>query len=115
MPLLITRRTFAPAGRFVPGFGRCETTRPLLTFENFFVTLPALQWARVSTRFAAFSFLPVTLGTTQASFRAKIAWTVCAPVIATTQVPVPEQAPDQPENTEPVAGVAVSVTFVPKS
>jgi hypothetical protein len=31
----------------------------------------------------------------------------------TVQLPVPVQAPDQPENVEPVAGVAVSVTIVP--
>src|SRR5262245_22267231 len=35
-------------------------------------------------------------------------------LIVTVQVPVPEQASDQPENTEPLAGAAVSVTLVPK-
>ena len=38
---------------------------------------------------------------------------VRAVVIATTHVPVPVQAPLQPENVEPTAGVAVSVTLVP--
>ena len=33
--------------------------------------------------------------------------------IVTTQDPVPEQASDQPEKTEPGSGVARSVTFVP--
>jgi hypothetical protein len=36
-------------------------------------------------------------------------------LIVTLQVPVPEQASDQPEKTEPVAGDAVSVTLVPKT
>src|SRR5512138_322659 len=34
-----------------------------------------------------------------------------AALIATTQEPVPEQAPPQPVNVEPAAGAAVSVTF----
>ena len=63
--MLTTRLTFAPAGRFVPGFGLCEITRPFFTFENFLVILPALQWARVSALFAAASFLPFTFGTRQ--------------------------------------------------
>jgi hypothetical protein len=33
--------------------------------------------------------------------------------MVTVQVPVPEQAPDQPANVEPVFGVAVNVTTVP--
>ena len=33
--------------------------------------------------------------------------------MASTQEPVPEQAPDQPANTEPWAGVADSVTDAP--
>jgi hypothetical protein len=45
---------------------------------------------------------------------AKVAVTDAAAVIATTQVPVPEQpAPLQPVNVEPPDGVAVSVTEVP--
>ena len=44
----------------------------------------------------------------------KLAVTVVAAFITTTQVPVPEQpAPLQPANWNPAAGVAVSVTFVP--
>ncbi len=42
-----------------------------------------------------------------------VADTVRACVIDTVQVPVPEQAPDQPAKVLPVAGVAVSVTLVP--
>ncbi len=34
-------------------------------------------------------------------------------VIATTQLPVPEQAPDQPVNVDPGEGAAVNVTDVP--
>lgn len=46
----------------------------------------------------------------------KVAVTVCAAVIATVQVPVPEQPPpDQPSNTEPITGLAVSATVVPWS
>jgi len=60
-------------------------------------------------------------------FAAKASWTVVQPnggtnvavtavaaVIDTVQVVlVPEQAPDQPANTDPLAAAAVSVTLVP--
>jgi hypothetical protein len=36
-----------------------------------------------------------------------------SPVIGNLQVPVPEQAPYQPEKTEPLAALAVSETLVP--
>src|SRR5207245_624798 len=44
----------------------------------------------------------------------KLAFTACAALIVTTQVPVPlHPAPLQPVNTEPLAGAAVKVTDVP--
>jgi hypothetical protein len=43
----------------------------------------------------------------------KFAVTVLSSFMVTVQEPVPEQAPDQPSNTEPTAGVAVRVTEVP--
>jgi hypothetical protein len=42
-----------------------------------------------------------------------VAVTDCAEFIVTPQVPVPLQAPLQPLNVQPLAGVAVSVTCVP--
>jgi len=45
---------------------------------------------------------------------ANVAVTLWAAVIVTAQLPVPVQAPLQPVNVEPVAGVAVRVTFVPR-
>jgi hypothetical protein len=42
-----------------------------------------------------------------------MAVTVVAAVIVSGQLPVPEQAPLQPANVEPPAGVAVNVTGVP--
>jgi hypothetical protein len=43
----------------------------------------------------------------------KVATTDFALSIVMSHSPIPEHAPDQPEKTEPVAGVAVSVTGVP--
>ena len=44
----------------------------------------------------------------------KVAVTLSAVLIVTTQEPTPEQpAPDQPANSEPGNGVAVKVTAVP--
>jgi hypothetical protein len=44
----------------------------------------------------------------------KLAVTVVAAVIVTTQVPVPVQLPpDHPVNSDPDAGLAVNVTLVP--
>jgi len=45
--------------------------------------------------------------------RLKVAVTVFAAFIVTTQEPVPVQAPDQPAKVEPAAEVAVRVTTVP--
>jgi hypothetical protein len=42
-----------------------------------------------------------------------VAVTAVAAVGATTQVEVPEQAPDQPANVEVDVGVAVKVTVLP--
>ena len=42
-----------------------------------------------------------------------VAVTVFAEVIVTTHGPVPVHAPDHPVNVEPVAGVGVTVTWVP--
>ncbi len=43
----------------------------------------------------------------------KVAVTLAFVDIETAQAPVPEQAPLQPEKTDPAAGVAVSVTVLP--
>jgi len=58
--------------------------------------------------------MPVLL-TVKVRFGAlKVAVTDLAVVIETVQVPIPEQAPDQPAKVWPEVGVAVSVTDVPK-
>jgi hypothetical protein len=44
---------------------------------------------------------------------ANFAPTACTELMLTVQLPVPEHAPVQPVNVEPVAGVAVKVTAVP--
>lgn len=46
-------------------------------------------------------------------FSVNAAFTLAAAVIDTVQVPVPVQAPLQPENVEPADGDTVSVTLVP--
>jgi hypothetical protein len=48
------------------------------------------------------------------SIRWNVAVTLFDASIVTTQLPVPEHAPDQPANDEPDAGVAVNVTVVPR-
>ena len=44
----------------------------------------------------------------------KVAVTFLLASIVTIQLPVPEQAPDQPAKVEPEAGLAVKVTEVPE-
>ena len=43
----------------------------------------------------------------------KVAATLWAALMVTVQIPVPVQAPLQPANLEPAAGVGVNVTLVP--
>jgi len=50
--------------------------------------------------------LPLTL-TVSVSSCVNVAVTLLAPFIVSVQVPVPEQAPDHPEKTYPLEGVAV--------
>src|SRR5207249_2771397 len=57
---------------------------------------------------------PLELTVSVKDCSAKVAVTVCAALIVTVQVPVPEQPPPlQPEKVEPAAGAAVKVTEVP--
>ncbi len=57
---------------------------------------------------------PALLTVSVKDCRAKVAVTVCAALIVTVQVPVPEQPPPlQPEKVEPAAGTAVKVTELP--
>jgi hypothetical protein len=101
-----------PAASFVPGFGFEEMTRPFRTRGvNTLVTLPSEQWAVLSARLAARSFLPFSLGTTHRAL--KVALTERASDMLRVQLPVPEQAPDQPANLERAEATAVSVTAVP--
>ena len=44
----------------------------------------------------------------------KVAVTDLLAVMVTIQVPVPEQAPDQPAKVEPASGLAVKTTEVPE-
>ena len=48
-------------------------------------------------------------------FKVNAAFAVLLEFIVTVQLPVPEQAPDQPEKVEPEEGVAIKVTGVPES
>src|SRR3954465_12749042 len=62
------RFTFEPEASTLPGLMLCFSTLPaLLGLALRRVTLPALQSARPSIRLALFSFLPLSLGTTQPS------------------------------------------------
>jgi hypothetical protein len=45
---------------------------------------------------------------------ANAAFTALSPSSVIVQLPVPEQAPDQPVNVEPLSAVAVTVTLVPR-
>ena len=106
------RFTFVPTRKCFPGFGFWAITRPFRPLEYLLATLPGLQCAFVSASFAALSLLPFSLGTMHASLL-NLAVTERARLIVTRQDRVPEQAPDQPEKTEPEAGVGISVTLVP--
>lgn len=55
----------------------------------------------------------MNIGENPASELLNVAVTDVADVMVTTQVPVPEHAPDHPAKPKPPSGVAVSVTIVP--
>jgi hypothetical protein len=92
----------------------------LTVFERALVTRPVRQWAAAIRRFAVVSDLSFTFGTTQRTRGGvktglKVAVRVFAPSIVTVHGPAPLHAPLQPENVDPPAAVAVSVTLVPAS
>ena len=98
----------------MPGFGACAITRPRSDrLERARLTLPTAHCRRRIFGFAALRRSPTTFGTTQVGTLAKPAVTERFAVIVSTQPPRPEQAPDQPVNSEPEAGVSVRVTAVP--
>jgi len=74
-----------------------EQTAPQLIPDGLLVTLPVPAPARVTFK--------ANVGATP-----KVAVTACACVMATEHEPVPLQAPLQPVNVEPAAGLAVSTT-----
>ena len=111
-PLLTFSFTLEPAASFLPGFGFWEITRPFFTLvENARVTFPTEQCAFLIARFAGRSLLPFALGTTQRTLN--VAVTERFALMVRVQLPVPEQAPDQPANLERAEATAVSVTAVP--
>ena len=55
------------------------------------------------------------LGHTEGVEGDELAVTLRAALIVTVQVPVPEQAPDQPAKREPEAAAAVRATTLPSS
>ena len=81
------------------------------------MTRPTRQCRAVIRWRAAASLRPTTRGTKQ--LRAvgrvlKVALTDLAPLIVTTQDPVPEQPePDHPAKVDPAAATAVKATVVP--
>ena len=76
----------------------CEHVVPQAIPAGALETVPPVDFVTVSVCFVG---------------RLNVAMTVRAWLIVTTQLPVPVHAPDQPANTDPTAGVAVSVTTVP--
>jgi hypothetical protein len=57
----------------------------------------------------------VTVSVNSSGCAVNVAPTSFAASIVTTQLPVPEHAPDQPANVDEASGVAVSVTSVPSA
>ncbi len=60
--------------------------------------------------------LPLPLTVTESAYfglAVNVAVTLAAPFIVTAHAPAPEQAPPQPVNVNPEAGVAARVTTVP--
>ena len=104
---------------------------PLRTQHPPFIPAAAIAVSHPSWQPCAVSDVPRSRSTgvvvSVEQFAAKASWTVVQPnggtnvavtavaaVIDTVQVVlVPEQAPDQPANTDPLAAAAVSVTLVP--
>src|SRR5690242_526248 len=94
-PLLTTRPTRAPCRSSLCGLGLWEITRPFFTFvEKACLILPTEQSCALSTRFACFRRLPLSLGTAQSLTKEAVAKR--AAVIESTQLAPPVQAPLQP-------------------
>ena len=75
------------------------------------ITVAVKCWVPPVWIVAAAGEMPIVMvGATDGLNEAVTAW---LELIVTAQLPVPEQAPDQPPKADPELGVAVSVTTVP--
>src|SRR5882757_1830997 len=111
-PLLTTRLIFARFFSFLPCFGFWERTSPFALEDATVFTSPKEQNAFLIAALAAARVLPTRLGTTHGR-RTNFALTATPLFVVTLQRRLPLQAPDQPENFEPLAALAFKVTDVP--
>jgi len=98
----------------LPWLGFWEMTSPFARADPTAVTFPTEQNAFLIAALAAAIFLPTRSGTVHGR-STNFAPTATVSVVVILHLWRPLQAPDQPENLEPLAAFAFSVTEVPKA